>query len=82
MLEIIKILQEHNFYKEHGNTPDKIKESIRKKLEAELRESISKEFQEKLKQKNTKVDTLTGINSQDGKKPDGWKEPSTKQLFG
>ena len=49
-------------------------------MEAELRESISKEFQEKLKQKNTKVDTLTGINSQDGKKPDGWKEPSTPKI--
>lgn len=82
VLEIIKILKEYEFYKEYGNTPDKIKESITKKVESELKEKISKEFQEKLKQKNTTVDTLTGIKSQESKKTDGSKEPTTKQLFG
>lgn len=52
-MEAIKILKEEEFFGKYGREPEKIVESIKKELDSELRATITKEFQGKLKDKES-----------------------------
>lgn len=50
-MEAVTILKEEEFFGKYGRDPEVIKEAVKKELESELRATITKEFQDKLKAK-------------------------------
>lgn len=50
-MEAVTILKEEEFFGQYGREPEVIKEAVKKEFESELRATITKEFQDKLKEK-------------------------------
>ena len=63
-LEAEKIVQEEKFFTDYGRSPVDIKDKIKGELEKELRAEITKEFQDKIKNKEDIPKDLSGVKDE------------------
>ena len=82
VLEAIKAVKAHAFFEKYGRDPEKVHLAIRKELESEVTEKLTKEFQRKLEKKDKLPNTLSGIKGGDNKNDGVFTPTPLKEIFG
>ena len=82
VLEAIKAVKTHAFLEKYGRDPETVHLAIRKELETEVTEKLTKEFQRKLEKKDKLPNTLSGIKGGDNKNDGVFTPTPLKEIFG